>query len=143
MKLRISEVKLTIGLVTSLLAAAIASPLAGQVAGRFYLNQDSFAVGEPLMFTLEIKNGSREVIYLFPRHQGQCSDPFSFSMQGTTQQSSGYVCGTTWDTQCKDDTIDVKPGESYTRNGRSIFGIASNTPEVTKLAFPARLGSPV
>jgi hypothetical protein len=108
------NVKATVCLAAIVFSIAITLPLAGQVTGRFYLSSESYAEGEPLMFTLEIKNGTPDVIYLFPKHQGQCSDPFSFSMQGTNPQSSGMVCGTTWDTKCNDDTYELKAGDTYT-----------------------------
>jgi hypothetical protein len=80
-----------------------------QVTARFSLDKDSYSVGQPLMFTLEIKNGTPDVIYLFPKLPGKCADKFTFWMTGP-----GYTCGQTFDTECGDEPQDLKAGDSYT-----------------------------
>ena len=80
-----------------------------QVTARFYLNRDSYSVGEPLMFTLEIKNETPDVVYLFPKMLGTCSDAFTFSMTGP-----GMFCGATFDPACSDETVEIPGGEAYT-----------------------------
>ena len=96
-----------------LLSLVLASALNAQVTGRFTLNKDSYAVGEPLTFTLEIANDGPDVIYLFPKTPGQCSETFQFWLSGTPPQTSGYTCGLTWHTGCGDEPQEVKPGEVY------------------------------
>ena len=80
-----------------------------QVSARFYLNKDSYPVGEPLTFTLEIKNSTSAAIYLFPKAMGTCSDAFSFWMTGP-----GIACGATFDPGCSDETVELPAGETYT-----------------------------
>ena len=97
-------------IVACLFAAATFSTLCtAQVTARFYLNKDSYSVGEPLTFTLEVKNATPDVIYLFPKLGGKCSDKISFWMN-----APGYACGTAFETECGDDTQDLKPGVTYT-----------------------------
>ncbi len=88
---------------------ALAAPLTAQITARFYLNKDSYSVGEPLMFTMEVKNQTPDTIYLFPKPSGKCSDLFTFSMNGP-----GMLCETRFETECTDDTVDVKAGDTYT-----------------------------
>jgi len=81
------QATLAVGLATLLLA--ISPELSGQVTGRIYLEKESYAVGEPLVFTLEIKNASREAIQLYPRVPGQSLGKFSFSMQRAAGENPG------------------------------------------------------
>ena len=90
-----------------LLTVCLAIAAYAQVA-RFHPNQKTYSVGEPLMFTLEIKNSTPESIYLFPNAVGKCSDAFTFSMTGNS------LCSVSWDPACSDDTVELPAGETYT-----------------------------
>jgi hypothetical protein len=61
-----------------LLTVCLALTASAQVTARFYLNQQTYSIGEPLLFTLEIKNSTPDSIYLFPKAPGKCSDAFTF-----------------------------------------------------------------
>lgn len=102
------------GLATLLLTLTIASPVSGQVTGRFYPNKESYAVGEPLTFTMEIKNAGSEVVYLFANTPLQSGDGLSFAMQRTASQNAGASCGITWNTRLwEGDPYELKPGETF------------------------------
>jgi HEAT repeats len=78
-----------------------------QVSGSFTLDKNSYAVGEPLMFTLEFKNTGSETVYLFPKVPGECTESFAFSMNGP-----GSLCEVPWDTPCE-EPLELKPGDTY------------------------------
>lgn len=86
--MRLSKVSLTFGLAAVLLA--IAPEMSGQVTARISLDKESYTVGEPLFFVLEIKNASKEAIQLYPRLPGQNIGNFSFSMQRTTGKTRDH-----------------------------------------------------
>lgn len=90
------------------LPAGFAASLDAQVAARFYLSKNTYSIGEPLMFTLEIKNSTPDSVYLFPKAAGKCSDAFTFSMTGNS------FCSVSWDPACTDDTVELSAGETYT-----------------------------
>jgi hypothetical protein len=109
------SVKATIGLATLLLALAIAPPLPGQITGRFYPNKESYGVGEPLTFTMEIKNAGSDVVYLSAYVPLESGDGLSFSVQRTAPSIPGPACGTTWNTTLLvGDSHELKPGDRYT-----------------------------
>lgn len=85
-------------------SSAIAS---AQVSASFRLDKDSYAVGEPLMFTLEYKNTGNETVYLFPKVPGECISAYDFSMTGP-----GQSCEVPWTIPCE-DPLELKPGDSY------------------------------
>src|SRR5580692_9899577 len=68
-----------------------------QLTGKFTLNKDSYAVGEPLIFTLELKNSGSESVYTFPKVPGQCSEAFVFFMQ-----APGMGCEVPWTFDCEE-----------------------------------------
>ena len=88
--------------------------MAAQVEGRFFLNKDSYAVGEPLLFSVEIKNTGSETVFLFPKTGAQCSDSISLWMH-SAKPNQGMACGTSWVT-CLDDPTELKPGQIYSPN---------------------------
>jgi hypothetical protein len=93
-RLYFPKVKVALGLATVL--PAIAPEMSAQVTGRVYLEKESYTVGEPLIFTLEIKNAGKEAIQLYPRVPGQGLGNFSFSMQRAAGQNPGPACGAAW-----------------------------------------------
>ena len=93
----------------ALAITALTSVCQAQLTANFHLNKETYAVGEPLMFTLEIKNGTPDTIYLFPKATGKCSDQFEFWMTGP-----GMGCGVPWDPGCTDETVELPAGETYT-----------------------------
>jgi len=91
-----------------LLTVCFAITASAQVTARFYLNKETYSIGEPLMFTLEIKNSTPDSMYLFPKAPGRCSDAFTFSMTGNS------LCSVSWDPACSDETVELPAGETYT-----------------------------
>jgi HEAT repeats len=87
---------------------------AQQLTGRFLPDKDSYAVGEPLYFSLEIKNTGTEPVYLYAKAPGRCQDTFTFSVQQVTDRGPGSACGITFDMQCVDDPHLLKPGDVFT-----------------------------
>jgi hypothetical protein len=79
-----------------------------QLQGRFYGETDSYMVGEPVLFNLEIKNTGPEVLYLHAKNPAGCLDTYEFSAQGTNSP----VCSAKWNSECIDDLLTLKPGES-------------------------------
>ncbi len=111
--MRLSKVSLTFGLAAVLLA--IAPEMSGQVTARISLDKESYTVGEPLFFVLEIKNASKEAIQLYPRLPGQNIGNFSFSMQRTTGENPGPSCGANWILgENSADPYELKAGGTYT-----------------------------
>jgi hypothetical protein len=91
---------------TLFLVAGIGASRA-QVTASFRFDKDSYAVGEPLMFTLEFKNTGNETIYLFPKVPGECTSAFDFSMTGP-----GQWCEVPWKIPCE-EPLELKPGDVY------------------------------
>jgi HEAT repeat protein len=111
-KVHFPKVKLALVLTTVLLA--VAPEMSGQVTGRIYLEKESYAVGEPLIFTLEIKNATREAIQLYPRVPGQSLGRFSFSMQRAAGGNPAPSCGATWNLgENSADPYELKAGSTY------------------------------
>ena len=112
-KMYFPKVKLAVGLATILLA--IAPGMSGQVTGRVYLEKESYAVGEPLFFILEIKNSGKDPIQLYPRLPGQSLGNFSFSMQSAAVEKPGASCGAVWNlAESSADPYDLQAGGTYT-----------------------------
>jgi hypothetical protein len=80
---------------------------AQNLEGRFYPDKDSYMVGEPMLFDVEIKNTGGEVVYLNAKSPGKCLDRYEFFVSGP-----GSGCGATWNAECADDLVTLKPGES-------------------------------
>ncbi|MGA8622650.1 MAG: HEAT repeat domain-containing protein [Candidatus Sulfotelmatobacter sp.] len=79
-----------------------------QLEGRFYPDKGSYMVGEPVLFNMEIKNTGKEVAYLNAKSPGKCLDTYEFSVAGP-----GLGCGANWNAECGDETVPLKPGDSY------------------------------
>ena len=77
--------------------------------GRFYPEKDSYMVGEPVLFNMEIKNPGAEAVYLNAKNPGSCIDTYKFSAQG-----SGTGCTATWDAHCHAEQSRLVQGDSYT-----------------------------
>jgi hypothetical protein len=45
---------------------------AQDMQGRFYSEKDSYIVGEPMLFNVEMKNAGKEVVYLNAKNPGKC-----------------------------------------------------------------------
>ncbi|HEV2116428.1 MAG TPA: HEAT repeat domain-containing protein [Terriglobales bacterium] len=83
-------------------------PVSSQVLqGRFYSKKDSYMVGEPVMFDVEIKNTGTEVVYLNAKGPGKCLDTYEFVVAG-----NGAGCGASWVPACAGETKKLLPGES-------------------------------
>jgi HEAT repeat protein len=93
-------------LCTLLLTTLLVS--AQELKGRFYAEKDSYMLGEPLFFSMEIKNTGNELVYLNAR-KGECLDKYEFSLQ-----KAGFTGSTTWDNQCHGEPLPLKPGETDT-----------------------------
>ena len=92
-----------------LLTVCLAITVSAQLNARFHLNKETYSIGEPLMFTLEIKNSTPDTVYLFPKSVGKCSDAFNFTMT-----RPGMACSVPWDPGCTEDTVEVPAGEAST-----------------------------
>jgi hypothetical protein len=79
-----------------------------QLQGRFYPEKDSYMVGEPVLFNMEIKNTGAEAVYLNAKNPGKCLDTYEFSVTG-----SGSACRAKWDGECRDTLFSFEPGDSY------------------------------
>src|SRR5438445_4753939 len=82
--------------------------LAQTLQGRFYPEKDSYMVGEPALFNVEIKNTSTEVVYYHAKDPGKCLDNYEFFITGP-----GSSCGHKWDTECLYEPTPLAPGESF------------------------------
>lgn len=119
---------------------AVVPEMAGQVTGRVYLEQESYAVGEPLFFTLEIKNAGKESIELYPRVQGQSLGNLSFSMQRVTGDKSGPSCGASWNLgENSADPYELKGGGTYTYQWPLDFWYRINQEGTYKVAISGNL----
>src|SRR5271157_3180692 len=58
---------------------------AQDLQGRFYPEKDSYMVGEPVLFNMEIKNTGEEVVYLNAKNPGKCLDTYEFSVKGSSR----------------------------------------------------------
>lgn len=87
---------------------ALISVSAQELQGRFYAEKDSYVLGEPVLFNVEIKNTGKDVVYLNAKSPGKCLDTYAFSVSGT-----GPVCSAQWVPGCQDEESALKPGESY------------------------------
>src|ERR1700730_8621138 len=86
-----------------------------QVTGRVYLEKESYAVGEPLMFRPEIKNSGKESIQADPIEPGQGLGNFSFSMQKAAGENPGRSCGAAWNLpETSADPHELKGDGTYT-----------------------------
>jgi hypothetical protein len=106
-------------LCTLLLTTLLVS--AQELKGRFYAEKDSYMLGEPLFFSMEIKNTGNELVYLNAR-KGECLDKYEFSLQ-----KAGFTGSTTWDNQCHGEPLPLKPGETDTSRWPLTFGSGSST----------------
>jgi HEAT repeats len=82
------------------------SASAQDLQGRFYPEKDSYMLGEPVMFNVEIKNTGKQVLYLPAKGSGKCLDTYDFSVSGT-----GPACSAKWDPACQDDESAFEPGD--------------------------------
>jgi len=57
---------------------------AQQLQGRFYSEADSYIVGGPVLFNLEIKNTGSEDVYLHAKNPSGRLDTYAFSVQRRT-----------------------------------------------------------
>lgn len=95
-------------LMLSALACGVASAPAQDLQGRFYPEKDSYMLGEPVLFNVEIKNAGAETVYLNAKDPHKCLDQYEFFITG---RSSG--CGANWVPGCEDETTALKPGDSF------------------------------
>ena len=100
-------------LVCLLIAVSATVALAQDLEGRFFADQDTYSLGEPLFFSIDVKNVGREKITIFARQPGHCSDAFSFTVQRSNGDAGATSCQNSWDTTCGDVPYELKPGESY------------------------------
>jgi hypothetical protein len=79
-------------LISKLRVCAQAQPL----QGRFYPEADSYIVGEPVLFNLEIKNTGSEDVNLHAKNPSGRLDTYAFSVQRTNSPA----CGANWNAEC-------------------------------------------
>jgi hypothetical protein len=78
-----------------------------ELQGRFYPEKASYMLGEPVLFSVEIRNAGTQPVFLNAKNPGKCSDNYQFSVSGP-----GPSCGAKWDGGCGDKLLSLKPGES-------------------------------
>jgi len=83
------------------------SASAQDLQGRFYPEKDTYVVGEPVLFNVEIKNTGKQIVYLPAKGSNKCLDTYDFSVSG-----SGPVCSARWDAVCQDDEQALDPGDA-------------------------------
>jgi hypothetical protein len=94
-----------------LLGVVLLFPFSGSaqdLQGRFSSEKDSYMVGEPALFNVEIKNSDTEVVYLHAKNPDKCQDTYEFFVQG-----AGSGCGHKWDTECADEPEPLAPGDTF------------------------------
>jgi HEAT repeats len=84
------------------------SVVAQNLEGRFYPEKDSYMVGEPVIFNMEIKNTGKEVVYLNAKNPDKCLDSYEFFVSGPSS-----ACGAKWVAGCGDEQFAMVPGDSY------------------------------
>jgi hypothetical protein len=80
---------------------------AQDLQGRFYPEKESYMVGEPALFNVEIKNAGPEVIYINAKNPDKCLDTFDFSVTG-----AGSGCVANWKAECRDPLSPLAPGDT-------------------------------
>lgn len=94
------------------LGAASIGSLTGtaqELQGRFYPEKDSYMVGEPVLFNMEIKNTGEQAVYVNAKEPGKCLDTYEFFVSG-----AGSACAAKWDGECNDEQASLGPGNSFT-----------------------------
>jgi hypothetical protein len=81
---------------------------AQELQGRFYPEKDSYILGEPVIFNMEITNEGKDIAYVNAKNPGKCLDTYEFSVHG-----SGPVCTARLIPDCQDEETALSPGESY------------------------------
>jgi HEAT repeats len=94
-------------LMLSMLAWGTVLSPAQDLQGRFYPEKDSYMLGEPVLFNVEIKNTGPETVYLNAKDPHKCLDRYEFFITGP---ASG--CGANWIPECEDETMALKAGDS-------------------------------
>jgi hypothetical protein len=93
----------------AILLCSLSSPAQrAQLEGRFYPEKDSYMVGEPALFNVEIKNTGTEVVHLHAKNPAGCLDTYEFSVSG----SGSPACSAKWDAECGDKLLSLKSEES-------------------------------
>lgn len=80
---------------------------AQNLQGRFYPEKDSYMLGEPVLFNLEIRNAGSEVVYINAANPAKCLDTYDFFVSGP-----GLGCGAQWDDHCGVEQSSLAPGDS-------------------------------
>ena len=120
------------------LALALLRPLPGcaqNLQGRFYPEKDSYMLGEPVLFNLEIKNPGPDTTYINAKNPDKCVDTYDFSVTGT-----GMSCSTQWNDYCLSEQLTLAPGDSthkqwplnhwfqFEREGKYQVGVTRHIP---------------
>lgn len=79
-----------------------------QLQGRFYGEPQTYMVGEPVLFSVDIKNAGPDSVYIHTQDSASCVDTYDFSVQKT----GSAVCTARWDAACGDKPVLLKPGEN-------------------------------
>jgi len=122
------------------IAVLLAGRAAGQeLEGRFYPDQPIYAVGEPVLFWIDIKNVGHAPVTLFEKGPGQCIDRFDFAVQRVSNEGN-VSCSNTWDTTCGDKPYELKPGDAYQANWPLSFWYRIQKPGQYQATISRRLG---
>lgn len=123
-----------------LLAIVFASDAASQeLKGRFYPDQPSYNLGEPVLFWIDIKNVGHEPVVLFEKGPGECIDRFDFTVQRVGKEGN-VSCSNAWDTTCGDKPYELKPEDAYDANWPLNFWFRIQTQGQYRASIRRRLG---
>jgi hypothetical protein len=98
----------TVLMLAALLCTSSAFAQTEQLEGRFYAGKDSYMVGEPVLFNVEIKNTGTQVVHVHAKNPGGCLDTYEFSVSGP----AAPTCGAKWNSECSSELASLAPGES-------------------------------
>jgi hypothetical protein len=82
--------------------------LAQELQGRFYSEKDTYMLGEPALFNIEIKNPGRNRFFINAKNPDHCVDTYDFLVSG-----DGQACNTQWNDYCLVEQSELAPGDSF------------------------------
>lgn len=104
----------TVLMLAALVCTSPAFAQTEQLEGRFYAEKDSYMVGEPVLFNVEIKNTGTQVVHVHAKNPGGCLDTYEFSVSGP----AAPTCGAKWNSECGSELSSLAPGIQRRVSGR-------------------------
>ena len=62
---------------------------------------------------MEIKNASKETVYIYPKTAGECVNSFSYSVRHLTDKGTRSSCSNSWSVGCNDGPYPLQGGDEY------------------------------